>query len=121
MNPGGNWQQIFYSQIWALPYLLMLIGCQCCALGYSRRYPTVCLLAFVGFGLLLLSLITSSATTIWMISSGPRGANRAFLILSQTMRMLIHAGGYVLIVMAIFGYRSDPHKYRNDALPTPLK
>jgi prepilin signal peptidase PulO-like enzyme (type II secretory pathway) len=106
MNSNDTWLQIFYSQVWVLPYLLMLIVCQCFALAYSRRYPTVSLLAFLGFGLWMLSVVFSTATTIWVLTSAPLDpTHQVFVALSQFSRMGLQVGGCVLLLMAIFGYR----------------
>jgi len=110
MNGGIPWQQIVQSQLYVVPYMIILVVCVCCSLAFSRRYPPVATLAFLGFGLLLMNVIAGSATTIWMISNrGNLQNSSAIMMLFQVMRILLQLSAYVLLLMAIFGYRTDPY------------
>ena len=83
----------------AVSFLGMLI-----AVAKWRQYPRPALLAFLGFGLLLVGSIGSVVVEIWVLRYFNFNEEIFFLI-AWTGRSVLFAVAYVLLICAIFAAR----------------
>jgi hypothetical protein len=90
-----------YGVVWLVGLIVALVR--------WRRHPGVSLLASLGCGLLLVSLVGGSVLQYWLLRNG--GGLGWSMSASMTAlawgRMLLNIPGYTLLLCALFGWR-DP-------------
>jgi hypothetical protein len=107
---------ILFSQITHLPFLLVFVVGIILAILRWSAHPRVSFMALVAFGLLLLSSIVRMGYLFWLIGGQESGltsynahALMTWINLSMTGLELI---GWVLLMMALFGWRKVPDEAR---------
>ena len=115
MNPpsllsvlSGFLYYIPYMIVWAVGFILAIVRWQ--------RHPKVSLLAVIAFTIFFMTAMVNSCLRMWLYpwlfgeSGGGLGQTSAVLILSMINLSvaLAGAGAWVLVLIAIFGWRETP-------------
>lgn len=105
---------ILFSQITHLPFLLVFVVGILLAIVRWSVHPRVSLMALMAFGLLLLSSIAKMGYMFWLIGGQESGLTfynaRAIMTWINLSVMLLELIGWVLLMIALFGWRQSSEK-----------
>ena len=105
-----NWASFLLSQIWNVPFLIVYCVGIVLALLFWNRHPAVSILCIVAFLILLGSQVLGIGTQIWMSAGASREMRSEeigrFLSIMGIVRALLGTVAWILLLTALFGWRS---------------
>jgi len=103
----SNWMSFFLSQLWLVPYSVVLVVGMILAIVRWQRHPPVSLMALLGCSLLLANEVMWALFTLWqtVLRNGLTNVEFVFPIL-RGFCALLNTVGFALLISAIFGWRA---------------
>jgi hypothetical protein len=97
-----------------LPFLLVyVIGAVLCVVRW-RRHPMASRFGLAAFVVFILSTLGSTAAYYWMLVAMPFGTDyREYAMLVTMLRTGAGVFAWVLLLIALFGWRADPQEFAN--------
>ena len=107
MQVDGFFRQYLFTMVSQLPIILVYLVGLALALVWRRRHPRAHLFAILGIAVLLLNLVVMSGVQVWfprywMAHTHSEWSVNSLGLTIGVIRSLIAAGGFALLLMAVF-------------------
>ena len=109
-----SWFSFLLSQLWIVPGVLVALAGMMIAVARWQRHPQVSACAFFGFSAFFMNHMAWFMFQVWQRFGRQSAENiQSLFPAMRLVSTLLYLVGFILLIVAIFGWRSTPRTYEN--------